>query len=166
MLVPIKKQLIFQGKKANSTTGFTLIELAVVMIIIGVLAATGLPNTMAMIGRGREAEAKNNLSVIGRSQQAYFLEGRQFADTLEKLDANVLTRYYDLVEPVVTDVSVKHRAESKAPLANNTREYEMGIYFYNQAHVTILCQSEAPGGIVQVPDTATSITCDAGKVVY
>ncbi|MEM8675963.1 MAG: prepilin-type N-terminal cleavage/methylation domain-containing protein [Cyanobacteria bacterium P01_G01_bin.67] len=64
------------NKKGNK--GFTLIELLVVVIIIGVLAAVALPNLLGQVAKGRQAEAKNNLGAINRSQQATRLEDSVF----------------------------------------------------------------------------------------
>ncbi len=54
--------------------GFTLIELLVVIAIIGVLAAIVLIaiNPLEQINRGIDASAKNNVSSVGNSAQAYY----------------------------------------------------------------------------------------------
>ena len=65
-----------RNKKGDK--GFTLIELLVVVIIIGVLAAVALPNLLGQVAKGRQAEAKNNLGAINRSQQAHRLEEARF----------------------------------------------------------------------------------------
>ena len=152
-----------QRRKEAKINGFTLIELIVVVIIIGILSAVAIPSTLSTIGKGKEAEAKQNLSTMGRGQQTYFFENGQFADSLAKLDMNTTTKYYNLIEPVATAGSVVHRAESINADANNTREYEMGVYFENQGYITILCQSDAPGGLATVPATGTGTTCIEGK---
>ena len=61
-----------RNKKGNK--GFTLIELLVVVIIIGVLAAIALPNLLGQVAKGRQAEARNTLGTVNRSQQAHRLE--------------------------------------------------------------------------------------------
>lgn len=62
--------------------GFTLIELMVVVIILGILAAIALPAFASMTRRARYAEAKLDLNTIAKSLQMYRLEnGRYPADT-------------------------------------------------------------------------------------
>jgi type IV pilus assembly protein PilA len=86
-------QNLVSKKKGNE--GFTLIELLVVIIIVGVLAAIALPSFLNQIGKARGSEAKSNLGVINRAQQAYRLENQTFAGALTNLDAQISPKFYD-----------------------------------------------------------------------
>lgn len=75
-----------QLRKTNQK-GFTIIELLVVIVIIGILVALALPQLFAAQARGRDTERKNDLKNIKTQLETYFGdEGQYPAD----LDANGL----------------------------------------------------------------------------
>jgi prepilin-type N-terminal cleavage/methylation domain-containing protein len=51
-------------KLSNKQSGFTLIEIIVVLIIVGVLAAIALPNLFSNVNRSRGGEALASLGAI------------------------------------------------------------------------------------------------------
>jgi general secretion pathway protein G len=44
--------------------GFTLVELMIVVVILGLLASVAIPNFISMTGRAREASVKTNMHVM------------------------------------------------------------------------------------------------------
>ena len=61
-------------------SGFSLVELMVVVAIIGVLSALAVPRFRTFQAKARQAEAKSNLSFIYTLQQSYFGDNDTFAE--------------------------------------------------------------------------------------
>lgn len=66
--------------------GFTLVELAVVVVIIGVLAAFAVPKFLTSVERSKAAEAFQYLSTIQTAQERYHARQGTYADEVAKLD--------------------------------------------------------------------------------
>ena len=60
---------------ARKQGGFTLVELAVVIVIIGILAAFAVPRFRDAVERSKAGEAFNYLSAVRSAQERY--HGRQ-----------------------------------------------------------------------------------------
>jgi prepilin-type N-terminal cleavage/methylation domain-containing protein len=59
--------------------GFSLIELLVVVLILGALAALAFPSFINQKGKANDAEAKNNLQVTQRAMETYYLDHDTYA---------------------------------------------------------------------------------------
>ncbi len=64
---------------------FSLTELLIVMVIIGILVLIALPNLMPLITRAKSTEAKLQLSHTYTLQRTYFFEFSKYSDNLEQI---------------------------------------------------------------------------------
>jgi len=80
--------------------GFTLVELAVVIIIIGVLAAFAVPRFLDSVERSKAAEAFNYHSAVRAAQERYQVRQGTYADDISKLDIQMPTpKYFSVGTP-------------------------------------------------------------------
>jgi prepilin-type N-terminal cleavage/methylation domain-containing protein len=64
--------------------GFTLIELMIVIVVIGILAAIAVPNYVRMMDRAREGSTKSNLHTLQIAAEDYGLQNDgQYAATMD-----------------------------------------------------------------------------------
>ncbi|RKX19219.1 MAG: hypothetical protein DRP26_03805 [Candidatus Zixiibacteriota bacterium] len=67
------------SKFHRSNKGFTLIELMIVVVIIGILAALAIPRFMRSTTKAKQSEAKQLLKQIYTMQRAYRQEFNSYA---------------------------------------------------------------------------------------
>jgi prepilin-type N-terminal cleavage/methylation domain-containing protein len=67
-------------------SAFTLVELAVVILIIGVLAAFGVPRFVKSVERSRSTEAFSYLAAVRAAQERYLAREGTYAWDLARLD--------------------------------------------------------------------------------
>jgi len=110
----------------RSAGGFTLIEIMVVVIIIGLLAAVIVPNVISKVDEAKIAKAKSDIQALETALTMYRLDNSKFPTTEQGLTALV-------TQP--TDPTIKHwraggyiQRVSKDPWGN---EYQ---YVYPGAH--------------------------------
>jgi general secretion pathway protein G len=72
----------------KSESGFTLVELMIVMLIIGVLAAVAIPSFISSIRNAREAALKEDLHVIRDAIDSYTMDKNKAPQSLDDLVQN------------------------------------------------------------------------------
>ena len=102
--------------------GFTLLELIVVIIIIGILATLGFTQYTKMIEKGRTAEAKTILGQIRAAQEGYKQENGVYTATIGNLaiEAPIVcatTHYFNYSTTAVLGTAARCTAGGKTPNA-------------------------------------------------
>lgn len=73
-------------KNKKNLSAFTLSELLVVLVIVGILIAIAIPSFMPLISKTRSLEARKQLKHVHSLQKIYFYEYSSFSDDLMRID--------------------------------------------------------------------------------
>lgn len=69
--------------------GFTLIELMVVLVIIGVLSALIVPNVLDRLDQGKVTAARTDIATISQALKMYRIDNQRYPSAEQGLDALV-----------------------------------------------------------------------------
>jgi prepilin-type N-terminal cleavage/methylation domain-containing protein len=75
-----------KNRKLGRRNAFTLIELLIVVVIIGILAAIAIPKFTNTKGKARLAAIKTDLKNLATAQEAYLFDNGTYADAVGKLN--------------------------------------------------------------------------------
>lgn len=73
--------------RAHRRTGFTLVELLVVVVVIGILAAIAIPRFQSTKGKAYLASAKSDLKNLSTAEESFFYEHRTYSTDIDSLKA-------------------------------------------------------------------------------
>jgi type IV pilus assembly protein PilA len=88
------------SRAATGSRGFTLIELMIVVVIVGILAALAVVGYRRLVTSSHVSEATNMVQSIRVAQEGYMAETQQYANI-----SLTLSSYYPLASPVGTQVT-------------------------------------------------------------
>ena len=120
------RTLINSPSKTNPhfAAGFTLAELTIVIIIMGILASIAIPSYRFVIEKSRMGEGLQILEALKNAQMSYFYENRTYASTIAELDVTFSKpSNFD----TITDASVDNNAAQLATTSRSTGAYSLSI---------------------------------------
>jgi len=75
------------GRRTGDRSGFTLIEILVVIAVIAMLAALVAPNVFQHVGTAKDATARSQIELLGAALDGYRLDNGRYPTTEQGLDA-------------------------------------------------------------------------------
>lgn len=111
--------------------GFTLTELLIVVIIVGILATLALPMLVKTLEKAKTGEAISNLNLIRTGQKIYFLENNIFSQDIDSLNIenpnNETSRYFDytIQSSDSSDFTARAQRQNSAPDPYKTYYYDI-----------------------------------------
>lgn len=118
-------------KSINSQQGFSLTELMVVLVIIGVLVLLALPRLMPVVTKAKVIEAKLNLKQVYMLEKSYKFENDRYSTNLadiafeqEKLVTDGGTARYK-IEIVQADVNAFRAIATSVVDFNNNGSFNV-----------------------------------------
>jgi type IV pilus assembly protein PilA len=137
-------RLQIPGHQAASERGFTLIEVLVVILIIGILAAISIPAFLNQQNKGNDAEAKSTAVTAAKAMEACSTDtnGSYTNCTKGSLTA---------IEPTLNDADNSGRLS----VDSTARTYEIEVTANRDSNAVIYTLSKASDG-------TTSRSCETG----
>jgi type IV pilus assembly protein PilA len=147
--------------------GFTLVELLVVIVIIGILTAVALPSFLNQTAKAKQSEAKQYIAAINRAQIYRRTDSSSFATNFEELAIGVL-KGNSSSSTATYDYSITGNADSASAAATSKdsalKSYSSAVLRYTNAEnlptiINTTCENITPGIL-----TAASVTIDINNL--
>lgn len=105
----------------KTQNGFTLIELMVVVVIIGILAAIAIPNYADYVTRGRIPDATSGLAAKRVRMEQFFQDNRTYLGAPDCNNDTATSQFFDFACPVpATAAAFTLQATGKGAMAGFT----------------------------------------------
>ena len=126
-------------QKAVNKKGFTLMELLVVVIIIGVLAAIAVPSYLRAVEKGKATEAIQALSDIAKGEQDYFYARSRYTDDFGDMSISV---FGDATGDTHEGTYFTYTLEDETAIAERNGSDDPYILYRNYEDPITYCQPE------------------------
>lgn len=118
------------GKHRQS--GFTLIEIMIVVAIIGILASIAYPSYQEYVLRGNRVEGMALLNDAAARQERYYAQNNTYADTVAKLGIPARSNN-GLYTLAISDTTASTYTLTAAPGGAQVKDTKCGTLGLNQA---------------------------------
>ncbi|MDA1014937.1 MAG: type II secretion system protein [Planctomycetota bacterium] len=115
-------------RRTKKRSGFTLVELAVVVVIIGVLASFGIPRMLKSVERSKAAEAFGYMTAIRAAQERYQAQNGTYATLITDLDISMSAPTYFSVGTVAAGTTASLEDSWTLTLSRNGASSGYGAY--------------------------------------
>ena len=109
---------------------FTLLELIMVVIIIGILASIALPLFIGLIEKTRSTEGTNVLGALRKAQVAYYSEKGNYTNNLSDLDLVLKGTRRFFNDPVAVKPVVYSSDSEIVNIQRNSTAYIYGAVYH------------------------------------